>query len=69
MHVRFVHSCQKSSIIFIWPKVTSTTGDDEAFDIMCQMLAPLNDGHVELEAKVSGSRMVMAVWILARLRR
>ena len=50
-------------------KVTSTTGDDEVFDIMCQMLAPLNDGHVELEAKVSGSRMVMAVWVLARLRR
>ena len=26
-------------MIFIWSKVTSTTGDDELFDIMCQMLA------------------------------
>ena len=30
------------------PKVTSTTSDDELFDIMCQMLDPLDDGHVEL---------------------
>jgi hypothetical protein len=39
---------------------------------MCQMLAPLNAlnaGHVELDTKVPGSRKVMAVWILARLRR
>ena len=33
------------------PKVTSKTGDDELFDIFCQMLDPLNDGHVELKTK------------------
>ena len=33
------------------PKVTRKTSDDELFDILCQMLDPLNDGHVELEAK------------------
>src|SRR4029077_4138553 len=33
------------------PKVTSKTSDDELFDIMCQMLAPLEDGHVELKTK------------------
>src|SRR3981189_789514 len=38
------------------PKVTSKTGDDELFNILCQMLDPLNDGHVELEAKVCGKK-------------
>jgi carboxyl-terminal processing protease len=38
------------------PKVTSRTSDDELFDIFCQMLDPLDDGHVELEAKASGDR-------------
>ena len=38
------------------PKVTRQTSDDELFDIFCQMLAPLNDGHVELIAKASGDR-------------
>jgi len=38
------------------PKVTSKTSDDELFDIICQMLDPLDDGHVELEAKTSGDR-------------
>jgi C-terminal processing protease CtpA/Prc len=38
------------------PKVTKKTSDDELFDIFCQMLDPLDDGHVELEAKVSGNR-------------
>jgi hypothetical protein len=33
------------------PKVGSETSDDELFDIFCQMLAPLDDGHVELKAK------------------
>jgi carboxyl-terminal processing protease len=33
------------------PKVTRRTSDDELFDIVSQMLAPLNDGHVELIAK------------------
>jgi hypothetical protein len=34
------------------PKVTGETSDHELFDIFCQMLDPLNDGHVELVAKV-----------------
>jgi carboxyl-terminal processing protease len=38
------------------PKVTRETSDDELFDIFCQMLDPLHDGHVELEAKASGSQ-------------
>jgi carboxyl-terminal processing protease len=33
------------------PKVTKKTSDDELFDIFCQMLEPLNDGHVELKVK------------------
>jgi carboxyl-terminal processing protease len=38
------------------PKVTRETSDDELFDIFCQMLDPLDDGHVELIAKASGDR-------------
>lgn len=38
------------------PKVTRETSDDELFDIFCQMLDPLDDGHVELRAKISGER-------------
>jgi carboxyl-terminal processing protease len=38
------------------PKVTRETSDDELFNILCQMLAPLHDGHVELIAKASGDR-------------
>ena len=38
------------------PKVTRETSDDELFDIFCQMLAPLHDGHVELIAKAKGDR-------------
>lgn len=38
------------------PKVTSETSDDELFEILCRMLDPLNDGHVELEAKARGDR-------------
>jgi hypothetical protein len=36
------------------PRVTSKTSDDELFDIFCQMLDPLDDGHVELNAKAKG---------------
>src|SRR5262245_55806309 len=36
------------------PKVTKDTSDDRLFDIFCRMLAPLNDGHVELIAKSRG---------------
>ena len=38
------------------PKVTTETSDDELFDIFCQMLAPLHDGHVELIARASGEK-------------
>ena len=38
------------------PKVTRETSNGELFEIFCQMLAPLNDGHVELIAKASGDR-------------
>lgn len=38
------------------PRVTKEASDDELFDILCQMLDPLNDGHVELEARVDGKR-------------
>ena len=38
------------------PKVTSKTSDDELFDIFCQMLDPLDDGHVELKVNASGDR-------------
>ena len=38
------------------PKVTKKTSNDELFEIFSQMLAPLNDGHVELTAKVGGAR-------------
>ena len=37
-------------------KVTSTTSDDELFEIFCQMLDPLNDGHIELKAEASPHR-------------
>ena len=38
------------------PKVTSATSDDELFDIFCQMLDPLNDGHVKLKVPATGNR-------------
>jgi len=38
------------------PKVTNKTSDDELFNILCRMLDPLDDGHVELKAKASGER-------------
>jgi C-terminal processing protease CtpA/Prc len=38
------------------PKVTKETGDDELFDIFCEMLDPLDDGHVELKGKTGGHR-------------
>ena len=33
------------------PLVNAKTSDDELFKIMCRMLKPLNDGHVELKSK------------------
>jgi carboxyl-terminal processing protease len=38
------------------PKVTRDTNDDELFDVFCRMLDPLDDGHVELTARVGGDR-------------
>ncbi len=38
------------------PKVTGETSDHELFDIFCQMLEPLDDGHINLVAKVGGDR-------------
>src|SRR4051794_25673213 len=38
------------------PKVNSSTSDQELFDILCTMLAPLNDGHVNLKAKIDGNK-------------
>src|SRR5271165_4461145 len=34
------------------PKIGKDTGNKKLFQIFCRMLAPLNDGHVELEAKL-----------------
>jgi len=36
------------------PEVTAETTDEELFDILCRLLAPLNDGHVSLTATMSG---------------
>ena len=38
------------------PKVTQETSDAELFEILCQMLDPLNDGHVQLEGSVDGRK-------------
>ena len=38
------------------PEVTPLTTDDELFDIFCEMLNPLNDGHVELKARTGPDR-------------
>lgn len=38
------------------PKVTPGTSDKELFEILCRMLDPLDDGHVELEGKLGRDR-------------
>lgn len=38
------------------PQVSAKTSDKQLFDIFCRMLEPLNDGHVELKARLSGGR-------------
>ena len=38
------------------PKVTTYTTDEELFDVLCEMLGPLNDGHVGLTAKIGGKK-------------
>ncbi len=37
-------------------QITDTTLDEQLFDLICQMLAPLNDGHVELEGRFNGRK-------------
>src|SRR6478609_6584247 len=36
------------------PQITSETSDEELFDVLRRMLEPLDDGHVELQANLSG---------------
>jgi len=36
------------------PKVTSHTSDDALFEILCQLISPLKDGHIELRATIQG---------------
>ena len=38
------------------PRVTALTTDDELFDIFCEMLDPLDDGHVELKGRTGPDR-------------
>src|SRR6187401_2622283 len=38
------------------PRVSPATTDDELFEVLCLMLEPLNDGHVNLSAKIDGSK-------------
>ena len=38
------------------PRVTSETSDAELFDILCQMVDPLDDGHVEIRAKIDSRK-------------
>jgi carboxyl-terminal processing protease len=38
------------------PRVNSLTTDDALFDIFCEMLDPLNDGHVELKGRTGRDR-------------
>jgi carboxyl-terminal processing protease len=33
------------------PKITKDTSDEQLFDLLCEMLAPLKDGHVNLKAR------------------
>lgn len=39
-------------------RITNDTLDEQLFDIFCQMLEPLRDGHVELEGRVDGKKRV-----------
>jgi carboxyl-terminal processing protease len=46
----------KQQYVTYRPKVTGETSDNELFDIFCQMLDPLDDGHIKLIAKTDGDR-------------
>lgn len=41
----------KKQYEIFWPKVTKGTTDEELFSILCEMLAPLKDGHIKLKAR------------------
>ena len=38
------------------PKVTKNTTDEELYGLICEMLKPLKDGHVNLKAKSLGKK-------------
>jgi len=38
------------------PMVTAATSEEDLFDILCRMLEPLNDGHVNLTANFGGKK-------------
>jgi carboxyl-terminal processing protease len=38
------------------PEITKGTSDDQLFDIFCEMLDPLDDGHVKLTTKINGEK-------------
>ncbi|MFY0611523.1 MAG: S41 family peptidase [Hyphomicrobiaceae bacterium] len=38
------------------PSVSANTTDDELFDILCAMVDPLDDGHVEIYARIGRSK-------------
>ncbi|MGI9401468.1 MAG: S41 family peptidase [Rhizobiaceae bacterium] len=38
------------------PLITDTTSDEDLFKVLCEMLDPLDDGHVELRAKLAGEK-------------
>ncbi|HKP69606.1 MAG TPA: S41 family peptidase [Pyrinomonadaceae bacterium] len=38
------------------PRVTAATGEGELFDIISRMLEPLNDGHVNITARIDGEK-------------
>jgi carboxyl-terminal processing protease len=38
------------------PRVSQETTDDELFDVLCEMLGPLNDGHVKLKSQATGDQ-------------
>jgi carboxyl-terminal processing protease len=40
------------------PRLSDTTSDHALFDILCEMLDPLDDGHVELKGKIGRARRV-----------
>jgi carboxyl-terminal processing protease len=38
------------------PRISSTTSDKELFEVFCSMLDPLDDGHVEITARLGHSK-------------